>query len=81
MVKKGVAYLGGKKIMFNKGSLHRQLKVPENKTIGVTNLRKIKRAKVGSTVRIPTSTRANKEFKVTKLMKERAVFGLNISGK
>ena len=32
MKKKGVAYLGGKKITFNKGSLHRQLRVPENKT-------------------------------------------------
>jgi hypothetical protein len=72
--------LGGKTIKFKKGALHRQLRVPEDKPIGVTNLKKIKRAKVGSTVRIATSTRKNKEFKVTELMKRRAVFGLNISG-
>jgi len=81
MVRKmGTAKLGGKTIKFKKGALHRQLGVPENKTIGVSNMQKIKRAKIGSTVRIPTSTRKNKEFKVTKLLKERAVFGLNISG-
>ena len=74
------AVLGGKKIKYKKGALHRQLRVPESKTIGVTNLRKIKRATVGSTVRIPSSTRKNKDFKVTPLMKRRAVFGLNISG-
>lgn len=74
------AVLGGKKIKYKKGALHRQLKVPEDKSIGITNLRKIKRAKVGSTVRIATSTRKNKEFKVTELLKRRAVFGINISG-
>jgi len=72
--------LGGKTIKFKKGALHRQLKVPESKSIGVTNLKKIKRAKVGSTVRIATSTRADKNFKVTELMKRRAVFGLNMIG-
>ena len=80
MKKTGTAKLGGKTIKFKEGALHKQLKVPENKTIGVSNLKKIQRAKIGSTVRIPTSTRTNKDFKVTELMKKRAVFGLNISG-
>jgi hypothetical protein len=68
--------LDGKKITFKKGALHRQLKVPEDEDIGTSNLRKIARSDVGASVVIKGKT-----FKVTPLMKKRAVFGLNISGK
>jgi hypothetical protein len=74
------AILDGKKITFKKGSLHKQLKVPLDKTIGVGNLKKIRRAKIGEMVKINTSTKADKMFKVTPLMKKRAVLGLNLSG-
>ena len=67
-------------IKFKKNALHKQLYVPNNKTIGISNLRKIKNATIGQTVRITSSTRKNKDFKVTPLMHKRAVFGLNLSG-
>ena len=79
MVKKRTEYetamLGGKRVRFKKGALHRQLGIAEDKPIGVANLRKIKRAKTGSSVTID-----KKKHKVTELLKRRAVFALNISG-
>jgi len=72
----GEVVLDGKKIKFREGALHRQLKVPEDQDIGITNLRKIKKAEVGTMVKIKGKT-----FKVTPLMKKRAVFGLNIMPK
>jgi len=66
--------LDGKKITFKKGALHKMLKVPLDEDIGVPNLRKIARSEVGSSVVIKGKT-----FKVSPLMKRRAVFGLNIS--
>lgn len=80
-LKKETVVLDGTKITFKKDSLHRQLGVPDDKTIGIGNLRKIKRASIGDTVRISSSTKKNKDFKVTPLMKKRAIFGLNLSGK
>ena len=68
--------LGGKKIKFKKGALHRQLKVPEDEDIGISNLRKISKSELGASVTIKGKT-----FKVTPLMKKRAVFGLNIAPK
>ena len=73
--------LGGEKITFKKNALHRQLKVPTNKTIGVGNLKKIKKAALGSMVTISSSSREDKRFKVTPLMKKRAILGLNLSGR
>ena len=67
--------LDGKKITFKKGALHKMLKVPLDEDIGVPNLRKIARSETGSSVVIKGKT-----FKVSPLMKRRAVFGLNISG-
>ena len=69
----GEVVLEGRKIKFKEGALHRQLKIPEDENIGVSNLRKIKKAEVGAMVKIKGKT-----FKVTPLMKKRAVFGLNI---
>ena len=68
--------LDGKKIRYNPGALHRQLKIPEDENIGVSNLRKIKKAEVGAMVKIKGKT-----VKITPLMKKRAVFGLNIMPK
>ncbi len=68
--------LDGKKIRYNPGALHRQLKIPEDENIGVSNLRKIKKAEVGTMVKIKGRT-----YKVTPLMRKRAVFGLNIMPK
>ena len=67
--------LDGKKITFKKGALHKQLKVPLDEDIGIPNLRKIARSEVGGEVMIK-----GKKFKVSNLMKKRAVFGLNIGG-
>ena len=68
--------LDGKKIRFKKGALHRQLKVPEDEDIGIPNLRKISKGKLGSMVTVK-----GKKFKITSLMKKRATFGLNIAPK
>ena len=66
--------LDGKKIKFKGGALHRMLKIPEDEDIGIPNLRKIAKSEVGAEVTIK-----GKKFKVTPLMKKRAVFGLNIA--
>ena len=71
--------LGGKAIKFKRGALHRQLSVPLKNKIGIGNMRRIAKAPIGSTVKITTSIKPLFPFKVTKLMKQRAVFGLNIS--
>jgi len=68
--------LDGEKIRFKKGALHRQLKIPEDQDIGMANLNKIAKAELGSMVTIK-----GKKFKVTPLLKKRAVFGKNISGR
>jgi len=68
--------LGGKTIKFKKGALHRQLKIPEDTKIGMNNLNKIIKGEIGSTVMIK-----GKSFKITNLMKKRAVFGKNIQRK
>ena len=68
--------LGGKKITFKKGALHKQLKVPLDEDIGNFNLRKIKKGEVGDMVKVK-----GKMFKITSLMKKRATFGLTLQGK
>lgn len=68
--------LDGEKIRFKKGALHRQLKIPESEDIGMSNLNKISKAEIGTMVTIK-----GKKFKVTPLLKKRAVFGKNIAGR
>ena len=68
--------LGGKKIKFRKGALHRQLKIPEDQDIGNVNLRRIKKGEVGDMVKVK-----GRMFKITKLLKKRATFGLTLQGK
>ena len=68
--------LGGKKVKYRKGALHRQLKVPEDELIGNPILKRIKNGEIGSSIKV-----RGKTFKITKLMQKRANFGLNIQGK
>lgn len=55
----------------NKGALHRQLRIPENKKIPVTLLEEIMDAEIGETIINPTKT-GKRKIKVTKLLKQRA---------
>ena len=72
----GEVVLEGKKIKFKEGALHRQLKIPEDQDIGVSNLRKIKkferkRQKVVENVK--KSSRTSKTSK--SLRKHKKIFG------
>jgi hypothetical protein len=60
-----------------KGALHEQLGVPKNQEIPITLEEKIVRAPVGSTIENPTTV-GKKQIKVTKLVKSRSNFALNI---
>lgn len=55
-----------------KGSLHRQLGVPQGKRIPKSLLAKIKSMEIGGTVKNPTKT-GKRKVKVTTLLKKRAV--------
>ncbi len=69
----------GKKqtVKFNKGALHRQLKYSGTESLNAV-MEKIKNSTIGQIVMLPSPI--NKKRKVTKLLKERAVFGLNLQG-
>jgi len=61
------------------GSLHKQLKIPEDKKIPMSLLKKIVAAKAGDEI-----TFKEKKLKVTRLMEQRAIAAINlkkISGK
>ena len=73
MVEYETAEIDGEKIKYKKGALHRQLKIPEDENIGRANLMKIKKAEIGDNVSIK-----GKDFKVTALLKKRAVFALTL---
>jgi len=60
-----------------KGGLSRQLGIPEKKNIPTTLLKKIKNAKVGTTITNPTKT-GKRRIKVTHLLKKRAVLALTL---
>jgi hypothetical protein len=60
---------GGDKIEFKEGTLRKQLKVPEGKTIPKSLLNKISKAEDGEMVMNPFT---KKEMKVTKILKQRA---------
>lgn len=55
-----------------KGSLHRQLEVPQDHKIRKTLLVKIKHAEIGDKIRNPAKT-GKSQIKVTRLLKKRAV--------
>jgi len=67
------------KIGLKKGSLSRQLKIPEKDNIPITLLDKIVKAKAGDTIRNPT--KSGKRFiKVTRLLERRAIFARTLKG-
>lgn len=63
-----------------KGRFHKQLGVPLKQKIPKTLVKKIVSAKIGKTISNPTKT-GNKNIKVTKLVKQRANFVLNVGYK
>jgi len=60
-----------------KGSLHRILGVPPKEKIPYTLLEKIRNTPIGTTIDNPVQSGKDK-IKVTKLVKQRAVWGLNL---
>ena len=72
------AVLDGKKIKFKEGALHRQLGYKGEKSLNAV-MRKIKASKIGSEVMLPAPV--SKKMKITKLLHQRAVLGLNLQGK
>jgi CxxC motif-containing protein len=60
-----------------KGSLSRQLGIPEEENIPKQLLQEIRKAKIGETVQNPTQT-GNRVIKVTRLLKKRAVLALTL---
>lgn len=57
--------------------LHRQLRVPKEKRIPTILLRKIKSAKIGSTIKNPTK-KGKRRIRVTRKLKKRAVLALTL---
>jgi len=62
-----------KKAIKKPGSLHKQLKIPEDKKIPMALLKKIVAAKAGDKI-----TFKDKKIKVTKLMERRAIAAINL---
>jgi hypothetical protein len=71
--KKGVAELGGKKIKFNKGGLHKSLKAPEGYKFKKSELRKLNKVEVGDMF-----TFQGQEMKMTSRIKKQLTLGLNL---
>ena len=56
-----------------KGALHKQLEIPQEQTIPVSLLIRIKNAKLNSYI-----TGTTKPIKITRLLKRRAILALNL---
>ena len=74
MGKKWIKQAGDHK---HRGSLHRQLQVPQKERIPKSLLKKIQAAERGDKVRNPTKT-GKKSIEVTTLLKRRTAFALNV---
>jgi hypothetical protein len=61
----------------HRGSLHRQLQVPQKERIPKSLLKKIQAAETGDKVRNPTKT-GKRAIEVTTLLKRRTAFALNV---
>jgi len=59
------------------GALSRQLGIPIKKNIPISLLKKIRNAKIGSTITNPTKT-GKRRIKVTRLLKKRAALALTL---
>jgi hypothetical protein len=72
----GEVVLDGEKIKFKEGGLRNQLKVPKDYKFKITELRRLNK--------IPTNEKFSflgKDFKMTKLMKQRINFGITLMSK
>lgn len=74
MVEKWIKEAGDHK---HRGSLHRQLQVPQEERIPKRLLQKIQRAKTGDKIKNPTKT-GKRSIPVTTLLKRRTAFALNV---
>ena len=71
--KKATAELGGEKITFNKGGLHRSLKVPMSYKFKTTELERINRLPDGSSFKFK-----NNDIKMSKQIHKQLTLGLNL---
>lgn len=61
----------------HRGSLHRQLQIPQKERIPKTLLRKIQAADTGQKIKNPTKA-GRRSIQVTTLLKRRTVYALNV---
>jgi len=71
--KKATAVLGGEKITFNKGGLHRSLKVPMSYKFKRTELERINKIPDGSSFKFK-----NNDIKMSKKIHKQLTLGLNL---
>lgn len=71
--KKATAVLGGEKITFNKGGLHRSLKVPTSYKFKTTELERINRIPDGTSFKFQNDT-----IKMSKKIHKQLTLGLNL---
>lgn len=67
------------KAKIKKGTLSRQLDIPEEDDIPITLLRAIRDADIGDTIKNPTKA-GKQTIKVTRLLKKRAVLAITLKG-
>ena len=65
------------KAKIKKGTLSRQLDIPEEDDIPITLLRAIRDADIGDTIKNPTKM-GKQKIKVTRLLKKRAVLAITL---
>tara|TARA_R110002167_G_scaffold174764_3_gene373701 strand:- start:749 stop:1018 length:270 start_codon:yes stop_codon:yes gene_type:complete len=75
-ISKGTAELGGKKISFRKGGLHRSLKVPNTYKFKTTELQRIAKIPDGQSFNFHSDT-----IKMSKQIHKQLVLGLNLMKK
>ena len=78
-VKQAMAKKWIRKAKLKKGTLSRQLDIPEIDDIPITLLRAIRDADIGDTIKNPTKM-GKQKIKVTRLLKMRAVLAITLKG-
>lgn len=74
--KTGEVVLDGEKVKFKEGGLRNQLKVPKDYKFKITELRRLAKINTGEKFSF-----LGKDFKMTKLMKQRINFGITLMSK
>jgi len=74
-VKKGTAVLGGKKITFNKGGLHRSLKVPMSYKFTKSIMKRLDKIENGKTFAFQGNA-----IKMTPKIHKQLILGINLMG-